>query len=240
MSYWSATDIVRQVAGELGLEIPGSLMDSTDKQAFQLLSLLNAAGNELVTYYPWEQFVKQWNWNTVEGQDAYDLPSDWGYFVDQTQWDRTNHWPLLGPKSPQEWSWLKGGLLQAAPRMRYRIYGDQFYLHPVPGSSSFNIVMEYITKNWMTDSTGATPSDMITANGDIVQFYPWLMVKFLKLKFYQLKGFDTTAVTDDFMRVYNAMTGKSKGAPKLSLAPRVTPILIGPWNVPDGSWDVTP
>lgn len=235
MVYWSAGDIVKQICGELGLEVPADIAATTDKQAVQVLSLLNAAGNDLLTYYPWEQFAKQYNFNTINGQAGYNLPADWGYFIDQTQWDTTNHWPLMGPKSAQDWAWLKGGLVASAPRMRYRVMDDQVVLHPTPGSSSFNLNMEYIVSNWVTHL--GNPAAMVTAQGDVVLFYPWLIVKYVKLKFYELKGFDTTAVQSDFMRAFNSMTGKSRGGQKLSLAPQAQPLLIGPWSVPDGSWN---
>lgn len=238
MNYWSALDIVKQVSGELGLVPPTTMFGTDDVQAIQMLALLNSAGNELLLYYPWEQFVRVWEFPTVTGQDAYPLPPDWAYFVDQTQWDQTNHWPLLGPKSPQEWSWLKGGLLQAAPRMRYRVYQDKFFVHPVPGSTSFTFRMEYLTRMWCLNvKAGNVEGDLIKDDGDTVIYEPWMIIKFIKLKFYELKGFDATGVRSDFMRIFQSLTGKDRGAPKLSLAPRYPPLFIGPWSIPDGSWD---
>jgi hypothetical protein len=240
MNYWTALDLIRQTAGELGLEQPTTLVDAENKQTIQLVSLMNAGGNELLNYYPWEQFITQWEWTTVSGKDAYDVPADWSYFTDQTQWDRTNHWPLLGPKSPQEWAWLKGGLLQAAPRMRYRVFGGKFYIHPIPSTTPFSIAMEYVRNTWVSRAGGADMASMVTADGDTVQFDPWLITRFIKMKFYELKAFETTGVVGDFMRIFNALTGKDKGAPKLSLSPRFPPLFIGPWSIPDGSWDVNP
>jgi len=239
MDYWTAADLIKQLTGELGLPNPADIMSTDDMAATQLLAFLNAAGNDLVTYYPWEQFTKQFSFPTVDGQAGYDLPDDWCYFIDQTQWDQTNHWPLMGPKSPQEWAWLKGGLLASAPRMRYRVMDNQIALFPTPGSSSFTMNMEYIQKNWIRSAT-LTETSMVTSGADTVLFYPWLVMKYVKLKFYELKGFDSTAVTSDFMRTFQSMTGKSKGAPKLSLSPRYPPQFIGPWSIPDGSWNTGP
>lgn len=236
IQYWSALSVLQQVAGELGLPRPTAI-NTTDIQAIQLLAFLNSCGNELLTYYPWEQFMKQWEFTTVPDQDSYDLPDDWRYFLDQTQWDRTNHWPMLGPKSAQEWAWLKGGLLASAPRMRYRVFQNKFWIHPVPGSNNFNIAMEYVNKNWVESS--GTSVDMIVADDDVVQYDPWMIIKYIKLKFYELKGFDSSAMRSDFVRTFTTLTGKDKGAPRLSLAPIYPPVLVGPWSVPDGSWDVT-
>ena len=35
-------------------------------------------------------------------QDTYQEPADFDHFINETWWDRTNHWPMLGPKSAQE------------------------------------------------------------------------------------------------------------------------------------------
>jgi hypothetical protein len=246
MQNWTAIEIVKQVAGELGLPQPQTLFGQDNPQIDQLVALLNSSGNELLTYYPWEQFVEFWNFQTVDGQQEYPVPDDWAYFVDQTQWDQTNHWPLLGPKSPQEWAWLKGGLLQAAPRMRYRVYNNKFVVWPIPAASTvgnpftpFTLDMEYIRSTWVT-AADLTQASMVTNDSDLVEYHPWMVIKFVKLKFYELKGFDTSGVRGDFMRIFQSLTGKDRGAPKLSLAPRFPPLFIGPWSIPDGSWDVNP
>lgn len=235
--YWTAVDILKQVAGELGLPRPATIVGIEDIQSVQLLSLLNASGNELVMFYPWAQFSKEWVWQTVQGQEDYPLPEDWSYFRDQTQWDRTDRWPLLGPKSPQEWAWLKGSLVAALPRMRFRVTDGKFKLWPVPGTTQLTMAMEYVVKNWVRTGTAQTKS-MVDQDGDIIVFNPWLMIKYVKLKFYELKGFPTGGVQGDFMRVFNSLTGKDVGAQILNLSPRYSSQYLGPWSVPDGSWNV--
>jgi len=239
--YWSALRIINQIAGELGLSQYTTVVATDNVQSTQLLALLNSSGNELMLYYPWEQFKGELTFNTVDSQGSYDLPDDYNYFTDQTQWDRTNHWPLLGPKSAQEWAWLKGGLIASAPRTRFRVYDNKFWIWPVPavGHSPLNLSMEYISKNWILGGASQdTPADMIALDTDLLKYNPWLLVKYTKMKFYELKGFDTTATQSDFLRVFNSLTGKDVGAPILSLARVNTTQLVGPWSVPDGSWNV--
>ena len=242
MQYWTALEVLKQVSGELGLPQTTDVASSSDLQTVQLRSLLNSAGNELLLYYPWQQFRKEWVFDTVIDQGEYDLPADWNYPLDQTQWDRTDHWPLIGPKTAQEWAWLKGGLLAAAPRLRFRIDDNKFKLWPVPSTttspSQYEIAQEYIVRNWVLtgDPNPIVPADMVVANTDIIQYEPWLINKYLKLKWYQLKGFETSGVESDFMRIFNSLTGKDTGAPILSMAPQNTGQFLGPWSVPDGSW----
>lgn len=241
VAYWTALEVLKQVAGELGLPRPNSITGIEDIQSVQLLSLLNSAGNELQLYYPWAQFCKEWAFDTVIDQADYPLPDDWNYFIDQTQWDRTDHWPLLGPKSPQEWAWLKGSLVASLPRLRFRVANNLFKLYPTPQAGSvpspLKLAMEYVQKNWVIGAS-AVPQNMIIADGDILLYNQWLLIKFVKFKFYELKGFNTAGVKEDFMRVYLSLTGKDTGAPILSLSPQRTLQYIGPNSVPDGSWQV--
>ena len=237
--YWSALATVKQVAGELGLPAPVTLVGTVDLITSQLTALLNSAGNELLLYYPWEQFSSTFSLATVPTQGDYTLPADLAYFTDQTQWDNTNHWPLAGPKSAQEWAFLKGSLVAPLPRIRYRIAGDVLKLYPIPavGASSLSLSMEYISKNWVLPAS-LVESDMIVSDDDILQYNPWLLVKFIKFKFYELKGLPTLGVQADFMRIFNSLTGKDTGADKLSLASTPTSMYIGVYSVPDGNWNV--
>ncbi len=245
MQYWNALDIINQVAGEVGLARVTTLFapeDPNTVQSTQLLSALQSAGNELGFYYPWEQFRKEWEFVLEADKGSYDMPPGWSYFIDQTQWDRTNHWPLLGPKSASEWAWLKGGLLASFPRMRYRVMQNKFEVFPVPASNSeFRLAMEYVTENWVQDTTvdPAFPTQaMVKQDGDVVWYQPWLMVKYTKLKWMQLKNFPSDAAAADFQRMFESLKGKDVGAQVLSMVPQRTPFFIGPWSIPDGNWNV--
>lgn len=235
--------IVQQVEAELGLPRALSLATSPVALDVQLTALLNAAGVELTSYFAWNQLTTEWILTTQANVGSYPLPVDFDYFVDQSQWDRTNHWPLLGPKTSQEWQWIKGGLISQGPRLRYRIQGGQFQLWPVPGSVGsgtfvpWTLAMEYVAKNWVEAANG-TFADIVQNDADYPMLDEWLLVKYLKLKFWETKGFDTTAFRDDFLNKFFSETGQNMGAPTLTMSPRPASIYIGPNNIPDGSWPV--
>lgn len=237
--------VVQQSMVEMGLPRPVEAVSNLDATVQQILALLNSAGTDLVLGYPWEQLTKEWVVQTFVGKTDYTLPADWGYFIDQTQWDRTNHWPLLGPKTAQEWQWLKSGILSSGPRIRYRVLGGRFQIFPSnanagqEGGASSEIAMEYVSRNWVasTVNVGIT-YDYIQSDVDILLIDPWIVVKFLKLKYWEAKGLDTTAYNKDFLTTWEMRIGKNKGAPILTLAPRARTLLIGVNNIPDGSWNV--
>jgi hypothetical protein len=251
MQYWSALKVVQQAMIEMGLPKPLQITASEDVTVQQMLALLNRAGSDLVLGFPWEQLIKQHIIETVDGTAEYPMPDDWSYFIDQTQWDRTNHWPLLGPKTAQEWQWLKGGLLSSGPRLRYRVVSGKFEVWPVPSATNtptngsdgafvpWDLAMEYVSSNWLQSTDlNNTYYPEVVADTDLVMFDPWVISAYLKLKYWEAKGLDTSAYTKDFVGVWEARIGKNKGAPMLTLAPRARTMLIGINNIPDGSWNV--
>jgi len=247
MSFQQGTvlSIVQQVMEELGFTSPSAVAGTSDPTIAQFGALLKASVYELSQVYPWEQRQKEMTITTVASTETYSLPSDFGYLVDQTQWDRTNQWPLLGPASAQQWQFLKGGFATSNIRYKYRLRQNLFYLHPTPGATGGGetLAMEYVSNAWYltagSDETVQTNYiEEFTDDGDIVYLDKWLVMRYLKLKFWETKGFDTTAFRDDFLTVFNAVTGKNKGAPVLSLVPRAPEVLLGPWNVPEGNWNV--
>ena len=70
---------------------------------------------------------------------------------------------------------------------------------------------------------------------DVVQIAQELLGKvlFTKMKYWGIKGFDTTVVSQDYQRVLSIAKANDKGAPNLSFAPYPSKVLIGYANIPD-------
>jgi hypothetical protein len=161
----------------------------------------------------------------------YANPSDFDRIVNRTQWDKTKHWEMLGPETAQQWQWLKSGYISTGPRMRFRQLGGFFQIWP-PIAANEYLGWEYVSKNWALSDAGAG-KPAFTADTDTCIYPDRLMVLGLKLKYFSIKGFDTT----DFRRSFESELSMSKandmGAPTLSFAPQVSQVLIGVANIPD-------
>lgn len=166
------------------------------------------------------------------GQVNYPLPADWLRQIEQTEWDRTNRWPLNGPKSPQEWQNFKSGIVYAGPRLRFRIAGGTIQLNPPPSGASL-LSMEYVSKNWVTALAGTT-KEKFTLDTDSPVFDDSLMVEGLKLRWNKAKGFayDEKAYTD----LLSTCQAQNKSAPTLSLAQGSGSVLLSMANIPDGNF----
>ena len=167
----------------------------------------------------------------VLSQIAYSLPADFETITDRTQWDKTKHWEALGPETAQQWQWLKSGYISTGPRIRWRILDNQFQIWP-PMNTNEYLGWEYRSKGWARAADG-TIKNSFTADSDTTVYDDRLMVIYTKLKYFQVKSFDTTALNQDYMRYLSVVKANDKGAPNLSFAPYPSKVLIGYANIPD-------
>lgn len=166
----------------------------------------------------------------------YAFPADYQRIIDRTQWDKSKHWEMLGPESPQQWQWLKSGYIATGPRIRWRILGNTFQIWPGVSTSEY-LGFEYVSKYWVTDA-GGTAKGSFTSDTDTCQFDDRLMVAGLKLKYWGIKGFETQLLQDEYDAILSSIKGEEQGSPILSLAPRLSSYLLGPENVPDSGYGV--
>jgi hypothetical protein len=62
------------------------------------------------------------------------------------------------------------------------------------------------------------------------------MVLALKYKYFSIKGFDTTDIKRDYDMQLGIAKSSDAGSPTLSMAPRISSVLIGWENIPDSNY----
>lgn len=169
-------------------------------------------------------------------QVKYPFPDDFDRLIDRTDWDKTQHWEMLGPETPQQWQWLKSGYISTGPRVRFRPMDNLFQIWPALGAEH-SLGFEYQTNLWVATSSTAQPTlTSFTADTQTCVFPDRLMVLGLKLKFFEIKSFDTTALWRDYNAQLSIAKAADAGSPNLSFAPRISTVLIGWENIPDSSY----
>jgi hypothetical protein len=159
------------------------------------------------------------------------LPPDYETITDNTHWDKTKHWQMLGPVDAQQWQWLKSGYISTGPRVRWRILGNTFQIWP-PYNTQEYLGFEYRSKGWVRSSTDQVKNSF-TADNDTSVLDDTVIVLATKLKYFQIKGFDTTGLQQDYFRYLNVAKANDKGSATLSFAPSPSAVLIGWANIPD-------
>lgn len=166
------------------------------------------------------------------GQANYPMPSDYQRTVNKTMYNKSNRWSVIGPKTAQEWQWLKASYITTGPRMRYRIMGDEFVIWPPSYAANIVLGFEYQSNGWVEAADG-TVKTKATVDTDTFLFPDRLLVLGTKLKYFEIKGFDTTTLYADYQRELSKFKAQDAGADTLSMAPRYPNILLTQNNIPD-------
>jgi len=170
------------------------------------------------------------------GQTKYSLPSDYDRQVDRTQYDKSNRWEMLGPETAQQWQFLKSSYISTGPRVRYRILGNKFQIWPIISTNDY-LGFEYVSNLWVTASGSTAPDKAsFTADTDTCIFPDRLIVLGTKLKYFEIKGFDTTALKRDYDDQLSFAKANDAGSPTLSFSPRLSSVLISYDNIPDSGY----
>jgi hypothetical protein len=161
----------------------------------------------------------------------YPLPPDYETITDNTHWDKTKHWQMLGPVDAQQWQWLKSGYISTGPRVRWRILGNTFQIWP-PYNTQEYLGFEYRSKGWVRNAAGDVLNSFQN-DSDTSVLDDSVIALLTKLKYFQIKSFDTTSLQQDYTRYLNVAKANDKGSATLSFAPQPSAVLIGWANIPD-------
>ena len=239
----TVNDIVNQVAVEVGLTPAANVFSTPDVAFEQLRYLLQSSLKELLELYPWQILTRTFSYTTVEGEEGkIALPTDFAYMIPQTGWDQNNNVPLVGPLSPQDWTYLKGrDLVGSTIYASFRLNENQLWIFPQnPMPADLYITFEYISLN-LVQKAAVTPveyTDQIEESADIPLFPPHLLQRLLKAKYLEAKGFDSQKAQDSFWQSFNSWSGRDNSAPILNAgrAWRGYNYLNGFYNTPDSNF----
>jgi hypothetical protein len=235
MGFDTAANIVNDAAVELGL-IPSDLAnpyDSTNTAVVQLCRFLKGAGQDLTRDFLWTHLQKTHTFSTANGTAAYALPADFGRSIAQTHWNRTSQEALGGPIGAQAWQQIQAVSGAGTYLQLLRMVNNEIQLSPTPTSIQ-TIAFEYISSYWVRPSGQASPTtDAPTTGSDTLHFDRRLLVAAAKLYWLKNKGFDTSAVQDEFDRALGRASSGDGASPVLSLGSMSGFRLLNVCNAPD-------
>lgn len=237
----TAGNILNRVAAEVGIQPVADPFATSDPSFIQMKVLLNVAGDELLQAYPWELLTKEHQFFTTDTDTGdYDLPVDFFSMIDQTGWERNENVPLFGPLSPQDWAYLEGrDLVKSTIYASFRLNQGLFRLFPQPPIPDLDIHFEYMSMNWVQDGTTPTLQKRdVDVFSDKPLYDRTLISRYVKMKFLEAKGFDSTKAQDDFFQTFSFLTSKDKGAEVINVGGggRRFPYLDTWRNLPDSGY----
>lgn len=251
--YKTASEILNDVALDLGLGTATDPMTSTETHFKQLRNALRSAGQALAEDFEWRHLTVEailtksggtWTlptgWSDATG-DVLNLPADWVGLAPRTGWDRTNGNPLGGPMDGEIWQCQRAGpgpLVYA----NFRLDTNQIRFLPVPLGDR-TIALEYYSRSWVRpaanglgtgNTLGPAGWDEPAAAADVVLFDRRLITALTKLYWKRERGFDTASAEQEATRAMSAIFGKQTAAPVLDLSKTISgPTLLSSYNIPN-------
>lgn len=178
--------------------------------------------------------VKTGTYLTQVAKYRYALPADWRKQINQTEWDRTDRWPLIGPDNSQAWQAFKSGILPSGPRLRFRIADGCLELNPAP-ANNITLAFEYISDAYVRSMSGVYQTEFM-ADTDTTIFDPSLLILGLIVKFKQAKGLDVTFELGEFNALLNKAKAQDVPGQVVSLSGRRGTGLLTNANIQDGNF----
>lgn len=215
-----------------GASIPAAARISSIDSATQITMTMESTGAAVGTALTFSQ-------------DTYSEPYDFDHFENDTWWDRTNRWSLLGPDSPVIDQWHRSGIVTFGPRRHFRQLGylaNTYRIWPPPAeiTNPLQLVFEYISTQCVFVTGGLNTSTSFANDTDIPILNDRAIINGIKWRFMMQKGFDWTALRTIYDDYIDRLVGRDGGKPKLQLAKPFTSVLINSYQVQDGNFPGTP
>ena len=181
-------------------------------------------------------------------QDTYPGPADFDRYQNQTWWDRTNHWALMGPDSPQVDQWHRSGIVSIGPRRHWRQIGyegltqaggsvNNWRIWPPPGATDtpIDLAYEYISTTTVLSAAGV-PQSTFLADTDFPILDENMFILGAKWRMWQVKGYDYSAMQQEYQDYCDRKYANDGGAKTLSMSGVRANLLLSSGNVQDGNW----
>jgi hypothetical protein len=231
--------VVQNMASMVGYPTPADAAGSTDPAVQQMVQAVNLAGVDLLSMHDWQELTKPYTISIVsdmsgQKEKAFALPDDFYEFVDQTQWNETNQLPALGPISAQFWQQLLVRTTLPTLSFYWQVRDNQIYILAPPDSAQ-DLTFFYLSIAWVRDADDSTLyKNRVTKNGDVILIDPYLVTLLARVKWLEMKGFDSAAAMRDFQVNLENRKGNERGAPVLTMVRDYTfPYLQPLTNTPD-------
>lgn len=238
-NYSTLADIINSVCRMVGLPTTNDPAGSSDAAIQQMVAAANMAGEDMMNLYDWQRLVKLYE-ITVQSdypgqlEKSFDLPGDFWQFIDQTQWNKDTRLPAIGPVSAQVWQEIRIRMPKVVLTFLWQIRDQKLWIQSPPSSGQM-FSFYYMSQGWVIDQDDTDLyKNEATKNGDTILFNTYLMKLLTRVKWLEMKGFDSSAAMRDFQVNYENRKGDERGAEILTMAsPLGLPYLNTLTNVPD-------
>jgi len=244
----SLLTIIQDVCRRVNLTVPGAVVASTAPNIIQLYGLAQEEGEELQSY-DFKQLERRVTFQSVaqENQGALTtLAPDYDRMIGETCWDLSSQMFQGGYVSPQDWEVRKVRNI-TGPTYRMRLMTDpttlqnSLLLNPAP-AAGHTMGFEYYSKYWCAGVNVGPPVTYTgktawTADTDIPLLDERLFKLGIRWRWKKEKGFAYAEDYNSYVELRDSLISQADSTGAIALHQHSDPVLIGPWNLPDGNYD---
>lgn len=231
--------IVQTVCARLGFQTPNIAIGSQDPQINNIVAISNEEGQELAARSDgWTELQTQTSYTTVATEDQGLLSTiapGCKFIINDTIWNRSLRRPVFGPTTPQGWQQQHAYAING-PWSWFRIQGGHLKMFPVPVAGQ-DCYFEYVSSNWLTDTTGATGYEAWNADTDIPKLDYQLLVLGTIWRWKKHKGLEYAEDFNTYERRVMDALGRSGGKNMIDMSGSkydIQPVVL----VASGSWNL--
>lgn len=229
----SLLTICQDAAAEIGFPEPSTIVSNSDANANQLLRLANREGKALSKAAPWQALRTIHTFTLATGDQDYVLPTDFGWIIPTTMWNRSTSRYVLNPVTPQEWEFLQAWSGPTGLNLYARIHGNQvvFQQTITSAENGQTIAFEYISNKWCQSSLSVAQAAW-AADTDTAKLDEELITLGVVWRFKKAKGLEWESDFLEYENQKKKMIARDGGMRNLCFGDSYTGSPAGA-NIPD-------
>jgi hypothetical protein len=229
----SLLTICQDVAYEIGFPAPATIISNSDANAKQLLRLANREGKILSRATSWQALKSVYTFTLATADQDYVLPTDFGWIIPSTTWNRTTKCMVLNPVTPQEWEYLQAWSGATGLNLYARIIGSQLVFQQTitAAQNGETIAYEYISSKWCQSALSVAAAAW-AADTDTAKLDEELITQGIVWRFKKSKGLEWKEDFVEYENQRNRLIARDGGMRKLNFGGGAGGAPIGV-NVPD-------
>jgi len=164
----SLLTIANAVFNEVQLDEETAIVGADVESTRRLLRYANSVGSQLALDINWQILRREHSFTAIAGETQTGiLPSDFGRFIPEAFYDRTNKVLVNGPIGPQQWQALKSSDVESSERRNFIYRADSIIAYPA-FSGGESLAFEYVSAHWC-ESSGGTGQSAFAADTDVAR-----------------------------------------------------------------------
>jgi hypothetical protein len=168
----------------------------------QSMGLINKALMSVSFKKDWPILIREYSFDTVEGQQGYPLPPDFHHLVTPSAMDASQYYEMRGSLTPIQWyRRIVNNAAYWGTGFRLDAFNGQFEVSPIP-SSPDSLIFMYVTKNIAISAAGIAQTSFLQ-DTDLALIDEDLVEDDFTWRWRQKKGLDYSAEMAEAAAVTN-------------------------------------